>query len=173
VTVRVKQNSPRLFPPSRPTRSISTKPGTASSRSAHVWIGIWPSTVTLVWCGSARAGASSLVYGPPAVDRCGTHPHQQLRLRVGDVQDPLSTQHRDKITGRRRQQLPCRAASKHGPAHHHGRLQGRRIHRLPSRTHRPRSWRLQRLSQSRPGMVPVPAGQAHQFGEDLALPTPV
>ncbi|MBB2997093.1 hypothetical protein E9229_003340 [Paeniglutamicibacter cryotolerans] len=34
VTVRVKQNSPLLFPPSCPTRSISTNPGTASSHAA-------------------------------------------------------------------------------------------------------------------------------------------
>ena len=36
----VKQNSPLLLPPSWPTRSISTNPGTASSHSAHVRIGI-------------------------------------------------------------------------------------------------------------------------------------
>jgi hypothetical protein len=41
VTVRVKQNSPKLLPPSWPTRSISTKPGTASSHSAQVRTGIW------------------------------------------------------------------------------------------------------------------------------------
>ncbi|MDQ0854929.1 hypothetical protein QFZ79_003040 [Arthrobacter sp. V4I6] len=41
VTVRVKQNSPKLLPPSWPTRSISTNPGTASSHSAQVRIGIW------------------------------------------------------------------------------------------------------------------------------------
>lgn len=41
VTVSVKQNSPKLLPPSWPTRSISTKPGTASFHSAQVWTGIW------------------------------------------------------------------------------------------------------------------------------------
>ena len=41
VTVRVKQNSPDAFPPSCPTKSISTKPGTASSQSAQVRIGIY------------------------------------------------------------------------------------------------------------------------------------
>lgn len=41
VTVRVKQNSPLLLPPSWPTRSISTNPGTASSQSAQVRTGIW------------------------------------------------------------------------------------------------------------------------------------
>ena len=41
VTVRVKQNSPELFPPSWPTWSISTKPGTASSHWAQVRMGIW------------------------------------------------------------------------------------------------------------------------------------
>jgi len=34
VTVRVKQCSPEALPPSWPTRSISTNPGTASSQSA-------------------------------------------------------------------------------------------------------------------------------------------
>ncbi len=41
VTVRVKKNSPRLLPPSWPTRSISTKPGTASSHSVQVRTGVW------------------------------------------------------------------------------------------------------------------------------------
>lgn len=41
VPVKVKQNSPLLFPPSWPTKSISTKPGTASSQSAQVRTGIW------------------------------------------------------------------------------------------------------------------------------------
>lgn len=41
VTVKVKQNSPLLLPPSRPARSISTNPGAASSQSAQVRIGIW------------------------------------------------------------------------------------------------------------------------------------
>src|SRR5665811_93501 len=40
VISRVKQNSPEEFPPSWPTRSISTKPGLASSHSAQVRIGI-------------------------------------------------------------------------------------------------------------------------------------
>jgi hypothetical protein len=33
VIVKVKQNSPKEFPPSWPTRSISTKPGVPSSHS--------------------------------------------------------------------------------------------------------------------------------------------
>ena len=41
VTVKVKQNSPEALPPSWPTRSISTNPGTASSQSAQVRTGIW------------------------------------------------------------------------------------------------------------------------------------
>src|SRR3954462_6958686 len=41
VTVRVKQNCPEATPPSCPPRSISTNPGTASSQSAQVLIGIW------------------------------------------------------------------------------------------------------------------------------------
>jgi hypothetical protein len=41
VTVRVKQNCPEATPPSCPTRSISTNPGTASSQSAQVLTGIW------------------------------------------------------------------------------------------------------------------------------------
>src|SRR5699024_467348 len=40
VTVRVKQYSPEALPPSWPTRSISTNPGTASSHSAQVRMGI-------------------------------------------------------------------------------------------------------------------------------------
>lgn len=40
VTVNVKQNYPDATPPSCPTKSISTKPGTASSHSAQVRIGI-------------------------------------------------------------------------------------------------------------------------------------
>src|SRR5699024_12292409 len=40
VTVRVKQYSPEALPPSWPTRSISTNPGTASSHSAQVRKGI-------------------------------------------------------------------------------------------------------------------------------------
>ncbi len=42
VISRVKQNSPWLLPPSWPTRSISTNPGTGSSHSAQVRIGIEP-----------------------------------------------------------------------------------------------------------------------------------
>lgn len=51
VTVRVKQNSPDALPPLWPTRSISTNPGTASSHSAQVRIGIWDfnSVPGLVW----------------------------------------------------------------------------------------------------------------------------
>lgn len=51
VTVSVKQNSPKLLPPSCPTRSISTKPGTASSHCAQVRTGIWDfkSVPGLVW----------------------------------------------------------------------------------------------------------------------------
>ena len=41
VTVRVQACSPAAWPPSWLTRSISTNPGTASSQSAHVRIGIW------------------------------------------------------------------------------------------------------------------------------------
>ena len=41
VIVRVKQNSPVELPPSWPTRSISSKPGVASSHSDQVPIGIW------------------------------------------------------------------------------------------------------------------------------------
>ena len=41
VIVSVKQNSPKLLPPSWPTRSISTKPGVPSSHSDQVRIGIW------------------------------------------------------------------------------------------------------------------------------------
>jgi hypothetical protein len=41
VIVRVKQNSPKLLPPSWPTRSISTNPGRFSSHSDQVRIGIW------------------------------------------------------------------------------------------------------------------------------------
>jgi hypothetical protein len=39
VTVRVKQNLPDAVPPSWPTRSISTNPGTASSYSAQIRMG--------------------------------------------------------------------------------------------------------------------------------------
>jgi hypothetical protein len=41
VTSRLWQKSPRGFPPSWPTQSISTKPGMASSQSAQVRTGIW------------------------------------------------------------------------------------------------------------------------------------
>ncbi len=41
VTVNVQACSPAGLPPSWLTRSISTKPGTASSQSAHVRTGIW------------------------------------------------------------------------------------------------------------------------------------
>ena len=65
VTVKVKQNSPLLLPPSWPTRSISTNPGTASSQSAQVRIGIWDfsSVPGFVWDRPrdiirARSGAS-------------------------------------------------------------------------------------------------------------------
>ncbi len=40
VIVRVKQNSPKLLPPSWPTRSISTNPGWFSFHSDQVRIGI-------------------------------------------------------------------------------------------------------------------------------------
>lgn len=40
VTVSVKQNSPAALPPSWPTKSISTNPGTDSSQSAQVRIGM-------------------------------------------------------------------------------------------------------------------------------------
>jgi hypothetical protein len=55
VTVSVKQNWPELFEPSWPTRSISTKPGTASSHSVQVRTGIWDfsSDPGLVWNGHA------------------------------------------------------------------------------------------------------------------------
>lgn len=51
VTVRVKQNSPELSPPSWPIRSISTNHGTASSHSSHVRMGVWDlsSAPGLVW----------------------------------------------------------------------------------------------------------------------------
>lgn len=51
VTVRAKQNSPKLLPPSWPTKSISTNPGTASSHSAQVRTGIWDfsNVPGLVW----------------------------------------------------------------------------------------------------------------------------
>jgi hypothetical protein len=39
VMVRVKQNSPKEFAPSWPTRSISTKPGRASCHSDQVRMG--------------------------------------------------------------------------------------------------------------------------------------
>ena len=41
VTVSVQTCSPTACPPSWLTRSISTKPGTASSQSAHVRTGIY------------------------------------------------------------------------------------------------------------------------------------
>src|SRR5271163_2468506 len=41
VMVRVKQNSPKEFPPSWPTRSTSQNPGTPSSHSDQVRMGIW------------------------------------------------------------------------------------------------------------------------------------
>ena len=40
VTVRVNANGPMVFPPSWETKSISTKPGLASSQSAQVRTGI-------------------------------------------------------------------------------------------------------------------------------------
>ena len=51
VTVSVKACSPVGLPPSWPTRSISTNPGTASSQSAQVRTGIWllSSEPGLVW----------------------------------------------------------------------------------------------------------------------------
>lgn len=60
VMSRVKQNSTFEFPPSWPTRSISTNPGRASSHSAQVRIGIesFSSVPGLVWdrpCGSSFA----------------------------------------------------------------------------------------------------------------------
>jgi len=65
VTVRVEQKSPEELPPSCPTRSISTKPGTASSHSAQVRIGIAslssePGLVCERPCGSSlpRSGAN-------------------------------------------------------------------------------------------------------------------
>src|SRR5664279_177718 len=82
VTVRVKQCSPDALPPSWPTRSISTNPGTASSQSAQVRIGIcdFSSVPGLVWdrpreSSFARSGASwrSIVAdgggGPPQATR--------------------------------------------------------------------------------------------------------
>ena len=66
VTVRVKQNSPKLLPPSWPTRSISTKPGTASSHSAQVRIGIWDFSKVpgLVW---ARPRGTSFARSPASL----------------------------------------------------------------------------------------------------------
>ncbi|WP_346231471.1 hypothetical protein [Parafrigoribacterium mesophilum] len=58
VTVRVKQNSPEALPPSWPTRSISTNPGTASSQSAQVRIGICDfSSVPGLVCDRPRASS--------------------------------------------------------------------------------------------------------------------
>jgi hypothetical protein len=47
VTLNVKQNPPEAKPPSWPTRSTSTNPGTASPQSAQGRIGIWDSTTNL------------------------------------------------------------------------------------------------------------------------------
>jgi hypothetical protein len=55
VMVRVKQNSPKEFPPSWPTRSISQKPGTPSSHSDQVRTGIWDLRGSRAWCGSVPA----------------------------------------------------------------------------------------------------------------------
>jgi hypothetical protein len=45
-------------PPSCPTRSISTNPGTASSHCAHVRISIASLSSGAVWCGYAPAGST-------------------------------------------------------------------------------------------------------------------
>ena len=109
VIVRVKQNSPKEFPPSWPTRSISTKPGRASSHSDQVRIGIWDlsSDPGLVWLRPRNCG-EDLGTSEPAVDRRRAHLSEQLRLGVGEVELAVSAQQRHEDREHRREALAGR-----------------------------------------------------------------
>ncbi len=169
VTVRVKQNSPKLLPPSWPTRSISTNPGTASSHSAQVRIGIWDfsSVPGLVW---DRPRGISLARSPAefAVDRRGAHAHQQTGLLVGELNLPVAAQQRHQDRQHRGQQ-PAGRGPQHRPALDQGRQQIRPVDRCPARPG-PDDLQDQGLPQGRPGVVAVPAGQLDQLVQDPGLP---
>lgn len=67
VVSRVRQNSPLLFPPTCPTRSISTDLGTAAFRSAHAASESSFSAVFPAWCGTAPRIQLRLVSLEPVV----------------------------------------------------------------------------------------------------------
>ena len=104
VTVSVQACSPAALPPSWPTRSISTNPGTASSQSAQVRTGIWllSSEPGLV---RERPFSScfSLLAGQAPVDGGRRHARQQRRGVVVDVQFAAPAQDRHQLGQHRRQ----------------------------------------------------------------------
>jgi hypothetical protein len=86
VIVKVKQNSPGLLPPSWPTKSISTNPGTASSQSAQVRTGIWDfNNGTGLGVRPPPRHHLGPLPGQSPVDRGRVHRDQQSRLVVAQV----------------------------------------------------------------------------------------
>ena len=171
VTVRVKQNSPKLLPPSWPTRSISTKPGTASSHSAQVRIGIWDfsSVPGLVWdrprgTSFARSPASlrSIVAALMRISRpaCSSVSSSSSSRRSSGTRTGSIGASSLPAGARSTAQHLISAGSRSGP-----------VDRRPARPG-PDGLQDQGIPQGRPGVVAVPAGQLDQLIEDPGLRLP-
>ena len=173
VMVNVKQNSPKGFPPSWPTRSISTNPGRALvplRPGADRDLGL-----------EQRPGLgvrTSLGHQEPApggqapIDGGRAHLAQQLRLGVVHHQLALLAQGHDEDLEHGGQALAGRVAA-HPPAHRQGLHQGVGI---PGRPWAGGPGRPDpaRLSQRLAGVVSVPAGELAQLvqGPGLLRPRP-
>ena len=162
------RNAASALPPSWPTRSISTNPGTASSHCAQARIGIasFSTDPGLLWLrprnvSPARSGASrrSIVAADIAVNAPATS--------SPDVQLPETPQRGHQLTQHRREPLTRRRAE-HRPTE----LQ--RDHVLPILGNPwPRDPGHQRPPQRPTGMVTMPARHRAQLVQDRAPLRPV
>lgn len=99
VTVGVKQNLPDVLPPSCPNKAISMRPGTASFQSVQVRIGVYGfNSVPRIGKGSASGGLRTL-WRELSIDRRRAHPHEQVRLDIGEVALFITAQQRHQHRG--------------------------------------------------------------------------
>ena len=117
--VSVEQNSPNGFPPSWPTMSISTKPGTPSFHSDQVRIGICDfNSVPGLVCEAAMGDELAAEIAKATIDGVrGTHGDECRLFSIGDCNFAVSFECRNEHLQHWRQSLSGRIAS-HSPAQH-------------------------------------------------------